>query len=196
VAVSQRGYLGEGEGMTKILLISDTHFGHANIPNYRTEFKSVKEHDEFVFDSIASNVAADDILWILGDVVFTQESVHYVERLAGYVKSLNLVLGNHDTDAVCRREVLRRLMDLDIGIHTLHSKGGFWISHYPLHPDELRGRRNIHGHVHPNSIMTKSKDGYPILDNNYINVCCEAVNYKPISFQEIKARYPRTGDSE
>lgn len=161
--------------MSRVMLISDTHFGHKNIPKYRQQFETVEEHDEFIFDGICSNINSRDNLWILGDIVFTFDCVHYVERLAKYCHSLNIVLGNHDTDNQERQRIVSHLVHVVDNIHTMTKKGDFWITHFPIHPDELRGRMNIHGHVHSKTLP----------DNRYVNVCCENVNYKPINYQDI-----------
>lgn len=50
----------------------------------------------------------------------------------------------------------------------------FWLSHCPLHPEELRGRLNIHGHVHTNSVR----------DQRYINVSFE-MSKTPIPLEDI-----------
>ncbi len=162
--------------MSRILLISDTHFGHKNICKYRPQFKTIQEHDEAVFDGICSNISKNDNLWILGDIAFDHGALKYVERMKDYCQSLNIVLGNHDTENQQRQAVLKSLIQIADNTHTLVTKNDFWISHYPIHPDELRGKMNIHGHVHAKSVP----------DERYVNVCCENVGYKPISFQEIK----------
>lgn len=52
----------------------------------------------------------------------------------------------------------------------------FWLSHAPIHPNELRGKVNIHGHVHSATID----------DDRYFNTSLENIGYKPISLQEIR----------
>ena len=88
-------------------------------------------------------------------------------------------MGNHDTDSGERQDILRMLIML-YKINKVGSlykyKNKFWLSHAPIHPQELRGLKNVHGHCHNNSID----------DNRYINVSCEAVNYTPIQFKDIK----------
>jgi calcineurin-like phosphoesterase family protein len=51
----------------------------------------------------------------------------------------------------------------------------FWLTHSPMHPVELRGKVNIHGHVHFATIN----------DIRYENVCCENISYTPISYDEL-----------
>ena len=179
--------------MSKVYFISDCHFGHRGIGKYRTQFSSHEEHDEFVFENIMKTVNKRDTLWMLGDMFFDGEVLekygkHIAER-AGYT---HLILGNHDTDNTYRKKNVGRMFDLFDSVHGLHSKYGFWISHAPIHPAELRGKVNIHGHVHFATVQamtyyrdTGREETYP--DPNYVNVCCENVNYKPIALQDIKA---------
>ena len=179
--------------MSKVYFISDCHFGHRGIGKYRTQFSSTEEHDEFVFENIMKTVNKRDTLWMLGDMFFDGEVLekygkHIAER-AGYT---HLILGNHDTDNTYRKKNVGRMFDLFDSVHGLHSKYGFWISHAPIHPAELRGKVNIHGHVHFATVQamtyyrdTGREETYP--DPNYVNVCCENVNYKPIALQDIKA---------
>ena len=62
-------------------------------------------------------------------------------------------------------------------VYGFHKYKEFWLSHCPIHPQELRGKYNIHGHVHHNNIP----------DKNYFNVCIEALNGLPIKLDEIRA---------
>ena len=54
----------------------------------------------------------------------------------------------------------------------------FWLSHAPIHPEELRDRINIHGHVHYKNID----------DARYFNVSCENIGFKPISLENIRLK--------
>ena len=35
---------------------------------------------------------------------------------------------------------------------------GMWLSHAPIHPDELRGKPSVHGHCHYANIQLDGKD--------------------------------------
>ncbi len=82
----------------------------------------------------------------------------------------HLILGNHD------KFTLETYSQYFNKIHGFMKKGGFWLSHAPIHPKELRGRVNIHGHVHSKSIP----------DPRYFNVSVEALGGIPISMDEIR----------
>jgi calcineurin-like phosphoesterase family protein len=164
--------------MSVVYLISDTHFGHKNIPKYRPEFSNVQEHDEFIFNSIMNTVTKRDTLWILGDIAFSMVAFNkYIVPIAEKVSVIRGCLGNHDNERLEAPSV-RNYLDVGFDLYGLTKYKHAWISHAPIHPEELRGKINIHGHVHSHTIS----------DDRYVNVSCEAINYKPISYQEIIKR--------
>ena len=86
----------------------------------------------------------------------------------------HLILGNHDLDRP-HRGMLQLMRVFGDRIYSLHKYKGFWLSHAPIHPSELRGKRNIHGHVHSNTLD----------DNRYYNACLENTDYKPKLILEV-----------
>lgn len=56
-----------------------------------------------------------------------------------------------------------------------------WLSHAPIHPAELRGKINIHGHVHDATIT--DENGLP--DLRYFNVSLENTGGRPIAHNVI-----------
>lgn len=170
--------------MSRVLLISDTHFGHRNICNFRQNFSSPEEHDEFIFNNIMNTVNKRDTLWILGDIAFDQTGWARIKQISNKVENLNIVVGNHDTDHTERNNMFKDMVSQGYfnKVGSMFKLNRFWLTHPPIHPIELRGRKNIHGHTH-NVIMP---------DENYINICCEHVNYKPVNFQDIFDGYYTT----
>lgn len=165
--------------MSVVYVISDTHFGHKNICNFRKQFSSPEEHDQFILKNILDTVKKRDTLWMLGDCFFQEHTIEYAKAISESVQHLNFIPGNHDTDNTERQDLLKRMIDMGLfhKVGSMFKIGGFWLTHPPIHPLELRGKPNIHGHVHFATVP----------DDNYINVCCENVNYKPINFQMIKS---------
>ncbi len=50
----------------------------------------------------------------------------------------------------------------------------FWLSHAPVHPGELSGKKNLHGHTH-----------FELMgDPRYINVCVEYAK-SPVRLEDI-----------
>jgi len=101
---------------------------------------------------------------VLGDIGYGLDNF---KKLPGRKK---LLLGNHDTFSASKY-----LEYFDDIIGPIHYKK-HWLAHFPVHEDELYGRKAIHGHTH----------GKGINDSRYINVCIEMNNGYPISFQDIK----------
>lgn len=180
--------------MSKVYFTSDLHFGHKNILKFASKHgrqgTTVEEHDEWLIEEINKVVKKRDILWILGDVAMGTvnkngpENLEKVARLHGTKK---VILGNHDDLPV---EYYSKYFQVVRGMFRYKQH---WLSHAPIHPCELRGKKNIHGHVHANSVMRKVRPVLRIkevLDDNYINVCVEANlkrNGTPVvDFQELK----------
>ena len=160
------------------LFMSDPHLGHENICNFRTQFNSSKEHDECLRDNYHSVVRPKDTVWFNGDVAFTPEAL---EDLKSWNGVKHLVLGNHDNAEFKSRGVSLKMLQEVFGenIHGFLRKYSWWLSHCPIHPDELRGRMNVHGHIH----------GHLIDDPRYFNICMEHIDYTPISLESIRKEF-------
>lgn len=165
--------------MPNIFLISDTHFGHANILKFvRADgsavrsFQSVEEMDEHIVERWNSVVKPQDKVYHLGDVSMSKSNIATVGRCNGHKR---LVLGNHDNhpihlylpffEAVYGSRMLDRML----------------LSHIPVHPESIgKSIANVHGHVH-NSV--------PALHYGprYYNVSSEVLDYTPIALEDLKA---------
>lgn len=165
--------------MSLVYFISDTHFGHRNICKYRPKFNNPNEHDEFIINNWNQIIKKKKIqVWVLGDMCIKNNKYdmdNIISRLNG---TINVITGNHCYLPYYNHPNIK----LRPGII---KKYGFWLSHAPIHPNELRGFKNIHGHVHDKTLK----------DKRYFNCCVEQINYKPISIEEIKQKYNIT-DSE
>ncbi len=165
---------------------SDLHLGHKNILNFDKDnsFTSEEERSEVITDNIAGCVRKRDVLWILGDSVFTEERLHLLDKIRCTKK---LVGGNH-----CAQHFDNwKLYEKFDRVYGLQKKFGCWLSHAPIHPMELRGKFNVHGHTH-GVFMER-----PILDDftgqvslekdpRYINMCIENHNYMPRDLNWIR----------
>lgn len=159
--------------MSKVYMISDFHFGHKNIlkfaGQYRANCQTIEEHDNWLVQTWNSVVNANDQVYVLGDVAFTREGLTNLRQMKGQKV---LIMGNHDEFPI------REYFDFFRTIRpSPYSYKGYWLSHCPIHPDELRGKKNIHGHVHQN----------PIKDRRYISVCVEALGGTPRTLEQLEA---------
>jgi calcineurin-like phosphoesterase family protein len=155
--------------MSTVRFISDLHLGHEKILQFSPSRGGdcVVSHSEWLVDQWNSVVGKNDTTWVLGDVCFNKNHLKYLKMMKG---QKIMVWGNHDKFPLTKYQEYFHL------VYGFRKKYGFWISHAPIHEQELRGRRNIHGHVHSQSIP----------DPRYINVCVEALNGIPITLEEIK----------
>jgi hypothetical protein len=71
---------------------------------------------------------------------------------------------------------MKDLVNVYDKIYSLYKYKEFWLSHCPIHPEELRGKKNIHGHTHYHNID----------DSRYFNVSMENIEYKPVNIDEIR----------
>lgn len=160
--------------MSNIWFGSDFHLGHKNIQKFRTEVSSQKENEERIYHEVNSLVGKRDTLYLLGDICFTMEAMQLISSCPG---TKYLVRGNHDQlNTSVYLKVFKE-------VYGLLKYKEFWLSHAPIHPNELRGRINLHGHVHYHSIS----------DKEYFN-CCPENLWKLkgrclISLEELREHY-------
>lgn len=146
--------------MSNVYVISDLHLGHKNVAEWRG-FNTVEEHDQYIIDKWNSVVGKRDYVKVLGDIAMHKKHYPMLDELNG---KIDVILGNHDL----KNHVPDLMMYVNSVCGMVKYKG-VWLSHAPIHPQELRGHINIHGHVHMDSID----------DDRYINVSCDVVDYTP-----------------
>lgn len=173
-----------------VYFISDLHLCHKNILKFSGKYRSwaegdLNKHDSILIERINSVVHKRDKLFILGDVVFGRANLHMVAQINGYK---HLIMGNHDSDYHTTKDLLKYFDK----VSAIENYKGYWLTHAPIHPCELRGKKNIHGHVHHNSVK---KDVFcqgdiptdeQIIDPDYINVCVEMNQGYPVSYEELR----------
>lgn len=151
--------------MSKVWVCADLHLGHKNITKFRTQFTTAEEHHKTVMENFLTTVGKRDKVFLLGDIVF-KEGLEYANILSALSADLVLVKGNHDATHFWANSV-----------QGLMSYKGAWLSHAPIHEQELDYHKqfNIHGHLH----------GSFINDPRYFNVSLEHTNYRPILMADV-----------
>ena len=158
--------------MSLVYHISDLHMGHKNILSFAGSDRGgecVGTHDRWIIKQWNSVIRKRDTVFVHGDVAMTKEGLYACKKLNGTKK---LIMGNHDEFKIDEYLYTGGFSEI---LPSLMRYKGTWLSHCPIHPDELRGKINIHGHVHQQSIMLGRK-----LDPRYRNVCVEQCYGVPI----------------
>jgi len=160
--------------------ISDTHFGDKiMIRVFHRPFNNIDEMNNTIYNNIVNTVSKNDTLFFLGD---GGSNLEPFERLI-VEKNIKLVwiLGNHDDP-----DTINSLIGGYNGIKIYDNPimvGGLWLSHEPIEcilPE--CPYLNIHGHTH---LLNYGNGGKWLNGNRYFNVSVEAINYKPISLNDI-----------
>lgn len=126
-----------------IWFTSDLHLGHNGIEGFRKHVRDSLDNTCMIQEDWFKNVKRRDIVWVLGDIAFTDDGYNVFKGLPGEKR---LILGNHDKYPIAR---YARDFKHVYGLKRYHKA---WLSHCPIHPEELRGKGNIHGHVHYNTL--------------------------------------------
>jgi calcineurin-like phosphoesterase family protein len=156
--------------MSKSYFISDYHFGHAKVIQFEEQLRgkvlgvdNIDDHDALLMFRTWTTVNKRDTLWVLGDNGSVDTTVELVKNCKGIVR---YVPGNHDKPA---NIAILGALD-NVIIHGITKWKNFWITHAPVHDQELRGCLNIHGHSHSKVIRdaryvcvsVENTEGYPI----------------------------------
>ena len=167
--------------MANVWFTSDWHLGHRNILKFRNNygFESIEHHNGDLVKNFNQKVSKRDKTFFLGDMCFDIDALDVIRGLNGRKV---LVLGNHDRDSN-KRPTIIQLAEVFDDIQSLVGYKDLWLSHAPIHPDELRGKKNVHGHTH----------GSCIDDPRYLNVCPEHTDFKPIDLNEVRRRFSEKG---
>lgn len=158
---------------------SDFHLGHKAILKYRPQFSTIEDHDNAIFSQL-EKLTKRDQLFILGDFLFDcPEFENYLARLSKLQAKFKLIMGNHDSLKLYSQTIAQNLM-----LHLpLVNYKNFWLSHCPMHEQELRGRLgNIHGHLHGAYVEDQSGS----TNYNYFNVNLDNNNFKLVELDTIK----------
>lgn len=171
-------------GMSCIYFIGDLHFGHKNISVFRDEFSSEGDHREHLIHLWNRTITKRDIVYVMGDAAFTTEGLGSIGYLEG---TKILVRGNHDL--LPTEAYLEHFQQ----VYGMYRYKGLWLTHAPIHPTELYGRSNVHGHCHRGGPMEVHAGGNahihatPGQKATYFNTCAEHLpeKYVPIELHAM-----------
>ena len=164
--------------ISKLFIISDTHFGDENIIKYeRRPFSTIEEMDDQMIASWNNLVNKDDMVFHLGDV-----GVYPALKMKDIITQLNgkkiLIMGNHDNYLTLREwmecgfdEVYKYPIIYDEFIVMQHEPPQYINSDTPFF--------YLYGHVHGTEM-------YPTVSKQSACVSVERWNYEPVDIEKIK----------
>jgi len=141
--------------MGNVYFMADLHLGHKNIHKFRECFETAEENDHVIKENYHKVVTKRDKVFFLGDVCFNKDKLNDLK--SWHAERKVLVLGNHDTEGQIKMTDLIEVFD---EIYSLVRYKNCWLSHAPIHPDELRGKRNVHGHCVDGDTEILTSDGW------------------------------------
>jgi calcineurin-like phosphoesterase family protein len=137
-------------------------------------------------------VKPQDHVYFLGDVTMLRggriERERFIKEIRKYNGHKRLFLGNHDHWPT--------KIYLEAGFEKIYATWrddeNIIYSHFPLHPHHMgKVIANVHGHIHqnksPEPVMWIDKKKERISYIPYINVSVEAIDYRPVNLDQLKA---------
>lgn len=181
----------------KLFIISDTHYYHTKIIEYENRpfndiylykyilYDKVHEMNEYMVKQHNNVVTDNDIVLYLGDFSFGGKNL--VESLFNRLNGKKyIVMGNHD-----RKRTVTWFTKL--GFIKAFKKpiylNNFILSHEPIKPDKMEGRKkiNFHGHIH-NSVHYDQFLNEVYFPERYVNFAAEFLDYKPFEIKDKKTK--------
>lgn len=192
--------------MGGIYFYADPHYGHDSCINKfkapdgvspLRPFSTVEEMNLQLKKRYKETIGNGDTVYWLGDITMDNQLLE--EFLSDLPGRKYLIQGNHDTASA--HIMLRYFRDI---LPSGFRRKEFILSHIPLYPANwaIRGKCNIHGHMHANKITkTVMTDNGIIEEDDPGYFCCsvEQTDYRPIHIDKIrkilKERKPEDDDN-
>lgn len=161
------------------------HLGHKNIGTFRDFVNDCDDNTDLIVRDWQKRIKKKDVVYCMGDTAFSNEAIDIIKGLPG---RKILIKGNHD-DFVSTQKQMEAFEE----IYGMFRYKGMWLTHAPIHPDELRGKINVHAHVHKATIKKENLESLEkasVDDTRYINTCVDVIFLKYdsifISLEQIK----------
>jgi calcineurin-like phosphoesterase family protein len=172
-----------------IYFTSDLHLGHQNIIRLcNRPFSTVEEMDETLIENWNRRVGKDDLVYLLGDIVWSRKKVpDYMDRLSG--RKILISTGNHDAAWVKREEYHVYFESVVPYLETKLCGHPVTLCHYPLlewkdSREEAEAKLGylIHGHIH-NRVSEEYRMLY--IRHNALNAGVDINHFAPATFEEL-----------
>lgn len=188
-----------------IFFIADLHLKHENILRFHNdrakrfgieETFDIEKHDQEIIDMIHSQTKRGDHLYIVGDLVLSnqEESRKILHRIKSKGLKLHLIEGNHDKSTHKMYDMFESI-DM-IKVLNFHQKTYPFLEdelfqcvlcHYPILSwfNKARGSCMVHGHTHNNA--PHENDGYDLRFN--VGLDAPLSDYGLISLEKLYEAY-------
>jgi calcineurin-like phosphoesterase family protein len=153
----------------KTWVTSDIHFSHTNILKFCADsrpFHDILEMNTAIINNHNSVVGYDDLVYILGDIAFTDaiSASRLLNRMNG--KKI-LIKGNHDVKLLRDQTFRNCFAEIHEYLELGYKEFRIVLFHYPIWEWDMmhRGALHFHGHCHarptnvPGRILDVSMDG-------------------------------------
>lgn len=174
----------------QIYYCSDHHFYHNLIwqSKRRSDFESIQEMNEILIENHNRKVSEDDIVYFLGDVIFSSSSELEL-RMKDTVGRMNgekiLILGNHDFHNIKKSAFSQYFKEIREIAVIQDSGNNIHLCHYPLLSwwNKIRGSYHIHGHLHG----IKDCKEFEVLkgEERALSACLDVNNYEPCTLEDL-----------
>lgn len=180
--------------MSRILLTSDTHCGHAKRMPVARGFSSIQEHDDTLQQRWNKIVRKNDTVIHFGDVGCGCRDSYILDWVSKLNGTIHLITGNHDspwpghrTAHTHQRRWLERFETVQAYGTRRVNKQRIVMSHLPYKGDHTETERYaewrlpntgdllLHGHVHDKWLVNQ----------NQINVGVDVWNYAPVPYDDV-----------
>jgi calcineurin-like phosphoesterase family protein len=170
----------------KNFFIGDIHYDDASILSMADAFRArmfglaksdIEAYNNLIVSRLTATMQPNRTVWIMGDLGRGWEE--FLDRLPKL--PLNIMIGNHD-DINGLFEYSQNHNHIKI-VKNFSRVNKYWLSHIPIHPQELYNKKNIHGHCHTKSVNSA----------NYINVSVDCCYGWPVPMSAISNEVYRTG---
>lgn len=136
----------------KIWFVSDTHFGHKNIFKFCPKTRkgaTIEEHDQILIENWQKQVSAQDRVYHLGDMFFTNS--HRAKEIRRQLPGqIHLVYGNHDRVIESNKDLRDSFVSVSNYKELRIDDIKVCLFHFPIHEwyQIHRGAFHLFGHVH------------------------------------------------
>jgi calcineurin-like phosphoesterase family protein len=170
--------------MCVVRFAADHHFGHESCAK-RRGFSDADEMNEYIIEKHNEVVRKKDLTYFLGDI--TMETDKFYPLLDKMNGRKIAIMGNHDLP-----KHVHSLLDYVEDVGAIVKYKGVFLTHAPIHPQELEYRVpiNIHGHLHEYSVVkdiikgTRNTENR-VIDPRYICVSMEHIQFTPKTLEEL-----------